>query len=550
MVNFRFLDEEPAAGAPQTAAEPRFIFEDEQATEVVPSTPTQPPAVVEQQTTAGVEDTPSGPVVAEEQSAFGMDLPGGGVQATPEQAGGLPLTTSETGGLVREFGGGLTFEFSDEGEAFARSAFDDRETGEILDDIRAQRRLFREQNPKLSTAANIAGGVAAIALPAGAAARAATGLGKAIRGAGVGAASGGLTGAGAAEGGLEERAEGAARGAGTGAVVGAALPGVAKVAGGFRKLFKAAGERAQTLEQLQNLASAAYRRAEQSGLLLKPDAFRGFINNIGPKAIKELDPELTPKAWRFMKRWEDLADSQVGISSLMTERQLLGQIIRELPVKAKTERRALVKLRQSLDGFMENLGRNTVARGDPKVAQEALKTGNDLYRRFARGEVIDRIVRLSRENAKQGGVDREMRRRFKALIRNEKEFRLFNKAEQKAIRRASRLGVLTGPLAVIGTAAPRGFFSGIGQGATIVASGQPLLLAIPAAGEAARQAVNVAARGRAQRAFETATRTARPSVTQPEQAAVNALLLGQIPEATAQGRLGPKNALTRGQARP
>lgn len=540
MQRLEFLDE----GGPP-APGPRLEFEDDQpAATIAPAqvaANVAPGALGGPGTAPTTFEAPSLPT--EEQRATEAEF---GVQATPEEAGGLPLTVGEVGGVVREAAGGLTFEFSDEIEAGLRSLIGDETFSEELAQIQAERDQFRVDNPILSTAANVTGAIGSIAVPAGAIARTGgaagralrgtTGVGRVARGAGAGATVGGLAGAGAARGGLEERLEGARTGAQTGAVVGAALPVAGRAFAEAGKLLRSAATRTQTLDQLRNLAQAAYSRAQESGLVLRPDAFRGFVNNIGPRAIQELDPMLTPKAFRVFQRMDDLADAQVGIRTLMQERQLLNRLVRD--TTDATDRRALIQLRESLDGFMDNLGRNTIASGNAREATQALRDANNLWRRYRRGEVIDETIRLARENAKQGGFDREVRRRFRALARNKKQFRQFSAREQAAIRRAARMGIVTGPLAVLGTAAPRGFFSGVGLPLVSTSVAGPGALAIPAAGEVARQAVNIGARRRAQQAFEVATTGApRAARLAPgEQAGLSTIILGQIPEATAAAR--------------
>ena len=139
-------------------------------------------------------------------------------------------------GSFRELLQGSTFGFSDEiGAAMAAgmaTAIDGADFTEAYDDIigniRGEQEQFREENPALSTAAQVVGGLTsggvglAKAIP-----KVASTTGKVATGIAVGAAEGGLAGAGTADG--EDLSESIAKGATIGGVLGGAV-GVAGAA--------------------------------------------------------------------------------------------------------------------------------------------------------------------------------------------------------------------------------------------------------------------------------------------------------------------------------
>lgn len=470
------------------------------------------------------------------QSALGFDLPGGGAVT---DAGGLP---AELTGAAREFVGGLSVNLGEEAEARIR-AIGGSTVDEELASVRAEMEQFRAENPTIAAVANVGGALMTAALPAGAVVRGGSLLSKAARGAGAGAAFSAASEFGAGEGGVEPRLERAAEGARSGAAIGAAIPFAGRTIAEGLKLLRNRATNAETLNVLRETGRAALQRAENSGLVLKPGAFAGFVNNIGPKAVKDLDPDLSPRAFRAFQRLENLASAQVGIGALMDERQLINKLIRK--TSDDFDRDVLRKLRESLDGFLDNLGPRTVASGNSKEAVAFLREGNRLWRQFRRGDVIERTVERAR-NSQQLSFENALKGEFKRLVKNEKEMRLFNKTERKAIQRAKRRGVISGPLAAIGKFSPTGFFPQAAALGSVAAVG-PAGLALPAIGGAARQAATVAARRRAQQAFETAAgggqRVAAPALPQTVDQALATLLLGQT--AASPGRVGQAGASPR-----
>jgi hypothetical protein len=133
-------------------------------------------------------------------------------------------------GAARSLGQGLTAQFGDEIEAGVRSAFSPQSYREIRDQIRGEQASFQADNPKLSTALEIGGGVLPVVAgtllggPAGGAAAASRSLPSSVaRGAITGAAYGGASGAGMAPE-MRDVPRSSAIGAGFGLAAGGALP--------------------------------------------------------------------------------------------------------------------------------------------------------------------------------------------------------------------------------------------------------------------------------------------------------------------------------------
>lgn len=142
-------------------------------------------------------------------------------------------------GMARGVAQGLTFNFADELEGLARGALTDETVDQATERVRGEQNEFRQKEPALSIASEIAGSV----VPGLGAARLVTSGAKGARIAGriaaSGAGAGALAGAGAGEGGPGGRILPAAAGAATGAALG--YVGGKAIDGAQRLLPKAKG---------------------------------------------------------------------------------------------------------------------------------------------------------------------------------------------------------------------------------------------------------------------------------------------------------------------
>lgn len=178
----------------------------------------------------------------------------GGDGPPPAPSGGKRKVGADEA-LVRNFAQGVTFNTADEissGIMAGVDALRGEDLGDSYDrrlaSARAQDAEIAEQRPVLSVVGQAAGGLAT--LPAGIAARGATGGARILQAAAQSAGYGAVSGFGAGEGGLENRVNSAAGGAVTGAVFGGGAQGLgegAKAAG--KAILPDIGKEVATLAQ-------------------------------------------------------------------------------------------------------------------------------------------------------------------------------------------------------------------------------------------------------------------------------------------------------------
>ncbi len=227
------------------------------------------------------------------------------------------------GGMARAAAQGITFGFSDEMSAWARSLFG-RDYSELIEEERRLLHQFREDHPELAYGTEIAAGMAlpGVGLVKGALTAGKLGLqsgnvGKALRGgrqaqkiearrpmtagraAKVGAGQGALYGAGASEGGAWDRLQGAALGSAAGAVAGPIAAKVADAGGAvmdMRRLNampnrvlpgdKAATPAANRLTAIAAREAGKDRTRELAAEGLPPtEIYREGLQEMGPEAM-------------------------------------------------------------------------------------------------------------------------------------------------------------------------------------------------------------------------------------------------------------------------
>lgn len=428
--------------------------------------------------------------------------------ATPQE----PPTQSYGGGMLDAFAQGAAMGFGDELTGLESAILGRKPGGGMLDignyDApfweRYQRAVDAErgQNDQFSEANPVSAGVAEVA--------GALGTGVAAGGAGLtlmgrkslptvgaaaleGAGYGALYGAGEADGG--DRLEGAAYGGAVGGVTGGAIAGVtqqiAKILGGRR----AAGM-APSTQSLKGQAGAAYDRARA----VNP-TFDGF-----DQFAKQAYDVMADQGYnvRFHPQLATVMDDieQISRGGTAPDLKTLEQLRRRFEAAAganttNADQARLARMgKRALDKFMEQTaaGTNIAAASQSATRtpqQQALADvveGRALYTRAKKGELIDRMFEMGEDRAATGGsgsnVENAIRQNMRKILDNPKLSRAFTKDEIAAIRTVARGERVQNALRGFGALSPlRGGLMSLlsgGMGGAGVATGNPLMMAIPA----------------------------------------------------------------------
>lgn len=254
-----------------------------------------------------------------------------------------------------------------------------------------------------------------------------------------------------------------------------------------------------TIDTLRRAKDAAYKAADNAGVVVKADRFRRAVADIGLEAKKQgLDKTVTPKASGAMRRL--LSEADEGRDLSLTEIDTLRKVIRRAAATPDSGDKAVaLTMRNELDNFLDDLKVKDLVSGDA-AAVKTLKNARALNTRVSKGQQIDDMLESARERAPQfsgSGLENALRTEFRTLARNPKRLNLFTPAEQEAIRAVNRGAPMANFFRMIGKLAPTGVVSGGigaagGAGIGSALAGPPGAavgaLAVPVVGAGARGA--------------------------------------------------------------
>lgn len=276
---------------------------------------------------------------------------------------------------------------------------------------------------------------------------------------------------------------------------------------------------APTKETLKRAAEDAYKRADESGVVVTPESFGALKEKIAGE-LREIDPTLHPDATAALKRVMD-SEGALSLQKLETLRRIAKDA--EGSIKPADQRLA-GKIVDEIDDYIEGLTEKDVLAGDAAKAS-ALKEARGLYSRAKKAEELDRLVEraeLTASNFSGSGMENALRTEFRALAKNDRKIRRFTKEEQEAIRKVATGAPLENALRLLGKFAPTGIVSSaLSAGAGFIAGGPAGAALLPAAGGAARYGAARMTMRNATRANELVRRG--PQKSDPKKALSEAL---------------------------
>ncbi|WP_457663700.1 hypothetical protein [Sinorhizobium medicae] len=422
----------------------------------------------------------------------GGNLPAARFEAMPEWQ--KPLVAAQD--VLDLAANGATFGFGNKLAAGIRAPFTDKTYAEELGSLRQRDEEARQRAGSAGVAAEVVG---AAATPVGLANRGATVAGRlgtsamtgpsglAARSALMGAEGAGY-GALTAAGNDQDISEGAGYGA-LGGVAGnlvgeAVAAGVSKVAGVFNKK-----PTIPQLEDLQQAAQNAYRRAEQAGVAYTPQA----VDRLNQSVVKSLtdigyDPALQPGAAAVVRRLEELQGRNVSLGGLDTLRKVASNGF--IPGN-QSNNKAISSIIEKIDDVIGNPSSGDVLMGDAQGGAEALKEARSLWSRIAKANKVQDAVSKAELRAAStgsgGNVDNATRQNLRRLLEKP---RGLTSDEREAIETVVRGTPGQNALRLAGKFAPTGVVSGVLSGGAGFGVLGPLGLAVPLAGAGAKAAAD------------------------------------------------------------
>lgn len=241
-------------------------------------------------------------------------------------------------------------------------------------------------------------------------------------------------------------------------------------------------------DELQTAAKAAYKTADDAGVVVKPEAFNDFVSGLRRDMHNTgYDSDLHKNVSVAMKRLNAAVDDNVPQSFSDLER--LRRVASEARQMAASdgEYAKASAIVGGIDKFVKEAPPESLYAGDAAKASAAAENARSLWSRSKKIEDIQDIAEIANRTE---DPDKYIKQQFTRITKDNDRFNQFNPDEQKLIVSIAK----TGPMGKVGNAlAPSadklGMLKTIMLGGAGVASGVPLAgPALSAAGIAAQMA--------------------------------------------------------------
>jgi hypothetical protein len=358
------------------------------------------------------------------------------------------------------------------------------------DRARGVLKAAEQEHPGAVLGGRVAGGAASMVLPGVNIMRGVSLLGKAVNAGLTGGLFSGLYGAGTDDGTWTERLKAGAAAAplGVGLGMGGAMLGRGIGAAVNRVRMSRAIENTPSIAQIKDKAGRLYDAAEQSGVVVKKDAFTDLAATVGTKLDDAgFEPAIHTRLAAALNKIKGVTDHNPTAKKIMHMRRMF-QTALESP--AKDERRLAGIAKKTVDEILTGLSPANMVAGDAGAFVNTIKKADKLWTRQARAGDIAKAMTKA-DNSASGyaasGLDNALRARFRGLADNPKIFDRLIQTEKDAVMAVVRPTRTQSMLQKVGKFSPTsGFFGGAaGLGAT---AWNPAAAVIPAAGYLAKTA--------------------------------------------------------------
>lgn len=268
--------------------------------------------------------------------------------------------------------------------------------------------------------------------------------------------------------------------------LGPLFAGESRTVGTARRAPKGKPAPIPTTAELRKGAQKAYEAGKESGVIVAPEAYSAALGKMRTMVSEQgIDPTLHPKSTAVMKRLDQVEGKPLTLQEAETLRKIaldaeddLNPVTRE----ATPDARIAGMIVDELDDAIDELSINSPARG--------------LYARSKRSQMVDRMIQRAEIKAgahyTQAGMEHALRQEFKQLALNQRRMRGLTPEQRAAVEKVAKGGAVENGLRNLGKFDPtKGGMSAalsIGTGGVLTGMGNPLGLAIPAAGFVGRRA--------------------------------------------------------------
>lgn len=234
---------------------------------------------------------------------------------------------------------------------------------------------------------------------------------------------------------------------------GAALVG--SVLGG-RGGMKSPAKAPPTTSDLKAAGSAAYKTAEDAGLVVKPVAMQNLASSVkADLANLGYHPKLQPKIQAVLEELDRVGGENISLKGIDVMRRIVGNAAAS---QDPTEKMMASRIIEKIDDTVENLKPEDVLQGNVEEATKALTKARELWGTMRKSQTIENLILKAEDRAAStnsgGNLQNTIRQNLRTILDNPKKSRGFTKDELDAIRQVVRGTPSQNALRLLGRLAP------------------------------------------------------------------------------------------------
>jgi hypothetical protein len=259
------------------------------------------------------------------------------------------------------------------------------------------------------------------------------------------------------------------------------------------EISRAINESSPTIENLKSSANALYNEIDELGASIDSEAYFNLVDKITEDVLASgMDPDITPKATKALKRFDDLVGEEVSLSQLEKVRAVAQNAARSTE---PAESMLGVKMINAVDEMLENADTTGVLTTPKHIDKENIgqryRAARDMWGRARRSERLQEAFEAARNSA--SGFENGIRVEFRKILNNKKQSKFFSRDELAEIKKVVRgtkkqnMAKLIGKLGFSEGSATGiiGGTIGVGSGAAI--GGIPGAVIVPLVGQVSKK---------------------------------------------------------------
>ena len=199
---------------------------------------------------------------------------------------------------------------------------------------------------------------------------------------------------------------------------------------GAREVAKNITEAAPSIDQLQSASRAVYKEIDDLNVKVDSNAYGALVADIKRTAQKAgLDPDITPKAEKALRRFEERVGTELTVTELDTLRKVAKNASNTLD---KADEAIALQMVNAVDDFMDSKAIRFNAPEGIDVSKR-YKAARDLWGRSRRSEMLEEAFFKARLQA--SGFENGVRVQFRQILNNKAKRRFFKPNEIAELRK-------------------------------------------------------------------------------------------------------------------